>query len=144
MSATNISSNQTTTLKKFDLTIVPTTAPALTVENGAATITGKGHYTIESTNYEGNNRECSIILKPITGEITLNQYSETVELESDLTLDEVKKDVMAYLDTHKHARTSDIIFDLNIDPLLVIEALNTLESEDLIEGKAVHARSKPA
>jgi Mn-dependent DtxR family transcriptional regulator len=49
----------------------------------------------------------------------------------------VKKEIMTYLDKHKHARTSDIVFDLGIDIDLVVEALNVLEEEGLVEGKNI-------
>jgi DNA-binding MarR family transcriptional regulator len=54
-----------------------------------------------------------------------------------MMLEEVKKEIMAYLLTHEHARTSDIVFDLGIDPELVVEALNSLEAAGEIEGKAL-------
>jgi Mn-dependent DtxR family transcriptional regulator len=49
----------------------------------------------------------------------------------------VKKEIMTYLDKHKHARTGDIVFDLCIDIDLVVEALNVLEEEGLVEGKNI-------
>ena len=70
------------------------------------------------------------------------QEDELVELESDLTVEEVKKEISAYLDIHKNARTSDIIFDLGIDPELVVEALNSLEEAGLVEGREISAAQK--
>ncbi|MCL2288623.1 MAG: ArsR family transcriptional regulator [Candidatus Bathyarchaeota archaeon] len=59
------------------------------------------------------------------------------EFECYISFGNVKKQVLKYLDTHKHVSTSDIVFDLGIDIDLVVEALNVLEEEGLVEGKPV-------
>ena len=65
--------------------------------------------------------------------------SDDVDDEFDcyISFGNVKKQVLKYLDTPKHARTSDIVFDLGIDVDLVVEALNVLEEESLVKGKPV-------
>ncbi|MDR0797808.1 MAG: transcriptional regulator [Nitrososphaerota archaeon] len=60
--------------------------------------------------------------------------------DCDITVDEVKKEIMDYLTEHEHARTSDIVFDLGIDPRLVVDALNMLEEENLVEGKVIQPK----
>jgi len=141
MSAPIINSVQTTE-KKFSLRLTPTDKPVITVENESTIVKGMGIYEVASDIFEGNNRVIPNCNNMLTGTLELDSDCDTVELESDLSLEEVKKEIMTYLNTHEHARTSDIVFDLNIDLNLVIEALNTLEKEDQIEGKAVKPNQK--
>ncbi|MDR0797806.1 MAG: hypothetical protein LBE70_03710 [Nitrososphaerota archaeon] len=64
-----------------------------------------------------------------------NNDDDNTNLECYISFGNVKKEIMTYLDKHKHARTSDIVFDLGIDLELVVEALNVLEEKGLVEGK---------
>jgi hypothetical protein len=135
--STSIIKEQQETLKKFNLTLLPSNTDTIIMEDNLTTITGTTNYILQSTGFEGNNRVIPNVKTVLKGSFELTNESETVELESDLTLEEAKKEILEYLDTHKNAQTSDIIFDLCIDPDLVLEALNSLEKDDLVEGKPV-------
>jgi len=143
MSASITDNCQTNTVKKYGIALSQATVQDITTQNDLTTFAGTCNFELKSANFSGSNRVVPDFKHDITGSIELDSNCETVELESDITLEEVKKEVMSYLAVHENARTSDIVFDLCIDPALVIEALSSLEEGDVIEGKAVTVRAEP-
>ncbi|MCL2643648.1 MAG: hypothetical protein FWD52_09130 [Candidatus Bathyarchaeota archaeon] len=66
----------------------------------------------------------------------------TVEVSSnrgknDESIEAVKKAILDYVKAHQGIKTSDLLFELDFDPELVIDALDVLEEEGLLEGKLV-------
>lgn len=51
--------------------------------------------------------------------------------------DEAMKQISEYIEKHPGCRTSDIIFDLHLDPDLVLKVLRRLEKKGKIKGKDV-------
>jgi hypothetical protein len=48
-----------------------------------------------------------------------------------------KEQVLSYVKSHIGCRTGDVIYDLELDPDLVIECLKELESEHRVKGKDI-------
>ncbi|MDR2204419.1 MAG: hypothetical protein LBE76_09065 [Nitrososphaerota archaeon] len=62
----------------------------------------------------------------------------TITLEQENNeFDEAKKQVLDYLEKRKHAHTSDVLFNLDFDPELLLEVLDALESEGKVEGRDI-------
>lgn len=59
---------------------------------------------------------------------------ETVELRS-IPKKKAKALIKAYIDEHQGCRTGDIIYDLRLDPDLVLKILKGLEKEKVIRGE---------
>ena len=57
-----------------------------------------------------------------------------VELR-EIPIDEAKKLILDYIDRNPGCYTDDIIFDLQLDPILVVKALKELEEEGKVEGR---------
>jgi Mn-dependent DtxR family transcriptional regulator len=62
---------------------------------------------------------------------------KVTELASEVSLEKIKKAVLDYVDSHQGVKTSDILFELDFNPELVVEALEALEEEDLLEGRPI-------
>jgi len=50
---------------------------------------------------------------------------------------EAKERIMSYVNSHVGCRTGDIIYDLELDPDLVIKCLRELESNKQVTGKDI-------
>jgi len=51
--------------------------------------------------------------------------------------DEAEKRILSYINSHVGCRTGDIIYDLGLDPDLVIDSLRELELAKRIAGKEI-------
>lgn len=130
-------SQQTNIRRKYSLVMTQADVQSVSVENEITTVKGNAGFTIQGNNFSGQNRVIPDFREDIRGCFELNPDSKTTELECEISLDEAKKLILAYISTHAHPRTSDIIIDLCLDPELVVEALNNLREENKIEGMNV-------
>jgi hypothetical protein len=140
MSATTIANRQDSS-KKYGLTLTQINIQQVVPLTDMTKVAGSCGFELESPHFSNQNRIVPDLTNDIKGDFEPDQDA-TIELESDLTLEEVKQEIMEYLDKHEHAQTSDIIFDLCIDPQLVSEALEALEKENLVEGNDVQTKTK--
>lgn len=62
--------------------------------------------------------------------------TETIELVT-IPKDEAKTRILSYINSHAGCRTGDIIYDLGLNPDLVIESLKELELAKRIAGKEI-------
>jgi hypothetical protein len=60
--------------------------------------------------------------------------SEVIELKK-IPKKQARSLVKSYIDTHEGCRTSDIIYDLALDPELVLEVLQDLNKKKMIKGE---------
>jgi Mn-dependent DtxR family transcriptional regulator len=67
----------------------------------------------------------------VTVEASANSNKSVVSIET------VKKAILDYVKVHQGVNTSDLLFELDFDPELVIDTLDVLEEEGLLEGKPV-------
>ena len=61
----------------------------------------------------------------------------TIKKLKKIPLDEAEEKVRKYINKHQGCRTRDIIFDLELDPDLVLEVLQKLESKGNIRGEEI-------
>jgi hypothetical protein len=137
MSVTIPVNQQTNIGKKYSITMTEPNVQSVNTQNEITTIVGTAVFTLQGANFSGQNRVIPDFKGDIRGCLELSSESNTIELESEISFDEAKKQILDYLNLHEHARTSDIIIDLCLDPALVIEALDKLKEEDVVEGKDV-------
>jgi hypothetical protein len=115
---------------------------SVTTENAVTRIEGHTDFLLQGNNVSGQNRVIPDFREPIQGSLKLSDESPTVELESQISLEEAKRLVFEYIKSHPGARTSDLIIELCIDPEIILEALKLLGAEDKVEGKDVHVRAE--
>jgi len=127
--------------QKFGLKLTPLSCD-VDAQNNQTVATGIGVYELQSDKFSGKNRVMPDLSKPVEGNLELSSDCGTVELECNITLEEVKEQVIDYINKHERFLTSDIIFDLCIDPDLVIEALEALEAEKKVESRDIQTSSK--
>ena len=127
--------------KKYSLFLLGAKIQQITTENSIVTILGNTDFLLQGSNVSEQNVVIPDFKQPVQGSLELSDKCPTVELESDISLEEAKRQILEYINTHPHGRTSDIIIDLCLDPALVIEALNELIEEDKVEGNDVQARA---
>ena len=70
------------------------------------------------------------------------EKTDVDEPEEIIELKKIPKDkaielIKSYVEKHPACRTSDIIYDLELDPDLVLDCLNELEKEKKIRGKEI-------
>lgn len=133
-------SQQTNISKKYSIVMTQPIVQSVSVENETTAITGTTGFTLQGTAFSGQNRVIPDFNKDIRGCMTLE--SKTVELESEISLEDAKKQILQYLTEHTHAKTSDIIINLCLDPALVIEALEKLREDDVVEGNDVQTTAE--
>jgi len=108
------------------------------IKNGCKhAVDGTCDFILEGNITEQNTTKMPNFNKPITGKLEVDEDIETIEIKGDIPIEEVKKQIMQYITEHGHAHTSDFVFDLGIDPELIVKALNILEEENLVEGKPI-------
>ena len=129
--------------KKFSLSIVGAKIQSVTTENSVVTVMGNTDFMLQGSNVSGQNVVIPNFKQPVQGSLELSDKCPTVELESDISLEEAKKLVFEYIKAHSGAKTSDIIIDLCIDPEIVLEALKLLGAENKVEGKDVQLTIEP-
>jgi hypothetical protein len=127
--------------KKYSIIIADAKIQSVTTENSVVTITGTTDFLLQGNNVSGQNVVIPDFKQSVQGSLELSDKCPTVELQSEISLEEAKRQILEYINTHPHGRTSDIIIDLCLDPALVIEALNELINEDKVEGNDVQARA---
>ncbi len=66
----------------------------------------------------------------------LGSVEDVVKLEV-IPKEEAKVRIKGYVDQHQGCRTSDIIYDLGLDPDLVLSILKELKEEGKIKGESV-------
>ncbi|MCL2134262.1 MAG: hypothetical protein FWH37_01735 [Candidatus Bathyarchaeota archaeon] len=64
------------------------------------------------------------------------------EQKDDATFEEVKTQVLKYIVEHKNAKTSDIIFNLDFDPELIIDVLDSLENDGKVKSSDIQLTGK--
>ena len=64
----------------------------------------------------------------------LIKSEEVIELKK-IPKDEAKKLILDYIEKHEGCWTDEIIFDLKLDPVLVVEVLKELEGEEEVESR---------
>jgi hypothetical protein len=128
--------------KKYSLVMTGAKIQAITTENAVVTIAGNTDFLLQGSNVLGQNVVIPDFKEPVQGTLKLTDESPTVELESEISLEEAKKLVFEYIKSHPGAKTSDLIIELCIDPEIVLEALKLLGAEDKVEGKDVQDRAE--
>jgi len=64
--------------------------------------------------------------------------TEIVKLRK-VPMEEAVMQIKTYIDKHQGCRTSDIIYDLALDPDLVLKALKKLEKDKLVRGENIES-----
>jgi len=72
----------------------------------------------------------------IEGILELSEETPIIELRK-IPLEDAIEKIYEYIKNNEGCSTSDIIFDLQLDPILVVKALSELEKRNLIEGRDV-------
>jgi Mn-dependent DtxR family transcriptional regulator len=67
-------------------------------------------------------------------DLMLSKQTEVTELKK-IRRQEAERQIVDYVKSHPWARTSDIIFDLKLDPFIVDQALKKLEQEGRIRSR---------
>jgi hypothetical protein len=128
--------------KTYSLVITGTQIQSITTENAAITITGTADFRMQGDLTSCSNWVIPDLKQPVSGCFVIDDNTKLIELKGELPIDEVKKLVFDYLEQHNGARTSDIIFDLCLDPEIVLKALNELGTENKVECKDARPKSE--
>jgi hypothetical protein len=123
--------------KKYSLFIVGAKIQSVTTENSVVTIMGNTDFLLQGSNVSGQNVVIPDFKQSVQGSLELSNKCPTVELESEISLEEAKRLVFEYIKAHPGAKTSDLIIELCIDPEIVLDALKLLGAENKVEGKDV-------
>lgn len=112
-------------------------APVLSIEHRPVPLTLEDYYNNQKQLEEE-------YLKPIkefiseSSEVLLTHSDNSDEIElRKIPKNEAIELIKAYIVKHLGCRTSDIIYDLTLDPDLVMECLNELEEKKKVVGKKI-------
>jgi len=104
---------------------------------------------IESIIAEYCNRElektCRKLLPKIVEKVMWESREEKINKEEIVELKTIPKEkaktlIQKYITKHHGCRTSDIIYDLRLDPDLVLEVLKKLETDKAIRGRKIGSK----
>ena len=127
--------------ENYTLTMTGAKIGTITSTDTDIVVSGTADFKLKGNLLSGQNWLIPNFKAPVTGCLTVSD-DQIVELESDVSLEEVTKQVFDYITAHPGARTSDLIIELSLDPDLIVEALDKLSNGDRIEGKDVKAKQE--
>lgn len=110
-------------------------------DNSSITLSGTTNFKLKG-DLTGPNWVIPDLKGSLSGCLMVSNETNFIELKADISPDEAKKLVFDFIKKHPKARTSEIIFELCLDPDVVVDALNTLVAEDKVEGKNVETKTE--
>jgi hypothetical protein len=128
--------------KNYSLVLTGAQIQSITTENATITITGTADFRMRGDLTSCSNWVVPDLKQPVSGYLVVDDNTKLIELKGDIPIDEAKKLVFDYIEQHNGARTSDIIFDLCLDPEIVLKALNELGTESKVECKDAQSKSE--